>query len=241
VASVHEPAVSVVIPAYNEEDNVEPCLVEVCGVMDTLGQSYEVVIVDDGSTDDTFPRLRALKSRFPQLHVVKLKANTGETGATAAGFAQARGSIIVTLDADLQNDPADVPRMLAALTDFDVVCGVRSKRNDSLVKRVSSRVGNGFRNWLTHDNIIDTGCTLKVFRASFVKRLKLFTGMHRFMPTLLRLEGARVTQVPVNHRPRVHGQSKYGVWNRMFRGLRDVLAVRWMQSRHIRFEVEEEL
>jgi len=236
-----EPRISVVIPAYNEEECIGDCVREVCGVMDRFGEPYEVVVADDGSTDGTAERLRALKGEFPRLRVVRILKNSGETAAMDAGFKHARGELIATVDADLQNDPADIPKMVAMMKEWDVVCGVRAKREDSFLRRVSSRVGNGTRNWLTHENITDVGCTLKVARASYVKRVKLFTGMHRFLPTLLRMEGARVTEVPVNHRPRLKGRSKYGVWNRLFRGFYDIFGVRWMQSRWPRYESREEL
>jgi len=236
-----EPRISVVIPAYNEEECIADCVNEVRAVLNQLGEPYEVIVVDDGSTDRTFEILRALKPNYPQLRAIRLKQNSGETAGNDAGFRYARGEFVVTLDADLQNDPADIPKMLAMMSDWDVVCGVRTKREDSWLRRLSSRIGNGFRNWITHEHITDTGCTMKIFRREFIKNVKLYTGMHRFLPTLMRLEGARVTEVPVNHRPRLRGKSKYGVWNRLFRGLRDCFAVRWMQSRWLRYEVSEEI
>ena len=235
------PKLSVVIPAYNEEACIAECVEEVCAVMDKLGVTYEVLVVDDGSTDRTFDILRELKARYPQLRAIRYRKNAGETAATDGGLKHARGEFIATVDADLQNDPADIPRMLELMKDWDVVCGVRQKREDSFLRRMSSRVANWTRNRLTHESITDVGCTMKIIRASCVRNLKLYTGMHRFLPTLLRMEGARVTEVPVNHRPRTKGKSKYGVWNRLFRGLRDCLAVRWMQSRWLRYEVKDEL
>ena len=235
-----EPKISVVIPAYNEEECIGDCVREVCGVMDRFGEPYEVVVSNDGSTDGTGERLRALKGEFPSLRVVRLLKNTGETAAMEAGIKHARGEWIAMMDADLQNDPADIPKMLALTKDWDVVCGVRAKREDSFVRRISSRIGNGTRNRLTHEHITDVGCTLRVVRASYAKRVRLFTGMHRFLPTLLRMDGARVTEIPVNHRPRLKGHSKYGVWNRLFRGLYDIFGVRWMQSRWLRYESREE-
>jgi glycosyltransferase involved in cell wall biosynthesis len=234
------PKLSVVIPAYNEEESIGECVREVCSVMDRLGQTYEVVVVDDGSTDSTPERLCALRPQFAALRVVRILKNSGETAATDAGFRAARGELIATVDADLQNDPADIPKMVAMMNDWDVVCGVRAKREDSFVRRVSSRAANWLRNKLTRESITDVGCTMKVVRASYAKKVKLFTGMHRFLPTLLRMEGARVTEVPVHHRPRLKGRSKYGVWNRLFRGLYDLFGVRWMQSRWLRYESREE-
>ena len=235
------PRLSVVIPAFNEEESIEECVAEVCRVMDSLGGAYEVIVVDDGSTDGTFERLRSLKAQYAALRVLRFSRNCGQTAAMDAGFKNARGELVATLDADRQNDPADIPRMLELAKEWDVVCGVRANRADTLVRKMSSRIGNGVRNWLTHENIADTGCTLKIFRREHVRKLKLFKGMHRFLPTLLRMEGCAVTEVPVNHRPRLRGKAKYGVWNRAFRGLRDVFAVRWMQSRSIRYEIKEEL
>ncbi|KPK65822.1 MAG: glycosyl transferase [Planctomycetes bacterium SM23_32] len=235
------PRVSIVIPAYNEEECIADCVEEVCSVMDGLSEAYEVIVVDDGSTDGTLDQLRALKSRFPQLRVLSFEANAGETAAMDAGLKNARGEFVATMDADLQNDPADIPRMLELAGQWDVVCGVRAGRRDSLLRRISSRIANSTRNRLTHENIRDVGCTLRVFRAPCLKGLKLYTGMHRFLPTLLRMDGWSITEVPVNHRPRTKGRSKYGVWNRLFRALYDLFGVRWMQARWLRYRIREEL
>ena len=232
---------SIVIPAYNEEESIEECVTELCAVMERLGAPYEVLVVDDGSRDGTFERLRALKARYPQLRALRLEANSGETAATDAGLRNARGELVVTMDADLQNDPADIPKMIDMAIDYDMVCGVRARREDSLVRRVSSRIANWTRNKVTHETITDVGCTLRLMRAERLKNLKLYTGMHRFLPTLLRLDGARIVEVPVNHRPRRKGRSKYGVWNRLFAGIYDLIAVRWMQSRWLHYKVKDEL
>lgn len=238
---MQSPRVSIVIPVYNEEECITDCVEEVCSVMDRLGETYEVVVVDDGSTDCTFDRLRALKASRGQLRVLRFQANAGQTAAMDAGLKNARGEFIATLDADLQNDPADIPRMLELMDEWDVVCGFRSKREDSLLRRVSSRIANWTRNRVTHERIRDVGCTLRVFRASCVKELKLFTGMHRFLPTLFRMEGCTIAEIPVNHRPRTKGRSRYGLWNRLFRALYDLFGVRWMQTRWIRYKIGEEL
>jgi glycosyltransferase involved in cell wall biosynthesis len=235
------PKVSVVIPAYNEEACIGDCVAEVCAVMDRLGEAYEVLVVDDGSTDSTFECLRALKAHYPHLRAIRFAANAGETAAMDAGFKNAHGELVATVDADLQNDPGDLPRMIEMAKDWDVVCGVRQKRQDSWLRRVSSRIANWTRNRVTHESIADVGCTIRVMRARYLKNLKLYTDMHRFLPTLLRLEGCRIVEVPVNHRPRAKGKSKYGVWNRLFRGIYDLVGVRWMQSRWLRYEVKEEL
>jgi glycosyltransferase involved in cell wall biosynthesis len=163
------------------------------------------------------------------------------TAAMAAGFDNARGEIVVTIDADMQNDPTDIPRLLDKMNEWDVVCGVRQNRQDNFVRKTSSLIANSVRNRMTHERIHDVGCTLRAYRREYLRRIKLFEGMHRFLPTLLRLEGARIIEVPVRHRPRVKGKNKYGIGNRLFKGLRDLSAVRWMQARYIRYEVEEEI
>lgn len=232
---------SLVIPAYNEEETIEECVREADAVLKCLGRTYEILVVDDGSSDGTFARLRVLKSTVPALRAIRYAENKGQTTAMAAGFDNARGDIVVTIDADMQNDPADIPRLLDRMNEYDVVCGVREKRQDGFVRKASSVIANSVRNRLTDENIHDVGCTLRAFRAEYLRRVKLFEGMHRFLPTLLRLEGARIVEIPVRHRPRLKGKNKYGIGNRLFKGLRDLWAVRWMQSRYIRYRVEEEI
>jgi glycosyltransferase involved in cell wall biosynthesis len=173
------------------------------------------------------------------VRVVPLRANSGQSAALEAGFAAVRGEVTATLDGDLQNDPADIPRLLAALDGADVVNGIRVDRQDTWVRKLSSKIGNGFRNWVTRESVTDVGCSLRVMRTRYAKRVKLFRGMHRFLPTLMRMEGARITEMPVSHRSRRHGVSKYGIGNRAVVGFMDVLAVRWMQSRAVRWETRE--
>jgi len=233
-------AVSVVVPVYNELDNLEPLVRELGEVLEGAGLDAEVLLVDDGSTDgssariDELARAEAGRVRVRGLH---FRRNCGQTAAFDAGFKAARGDVVVTMDADLQNDPRDIPRLLGALGEADAAVGYRALREDSWLRRVSSRIANAVRNRLSGDDIIDTGCTLKAFRRESLAGLKLYTGMHRFLPTLLRIEGRRVVQLPVGHRPRVHGTSKYGVWNRLFVSFTDLLAVRWMKKRRLGYEV----
>jgi len=241
VIDSHEVDLSLVIPAFNEEETIEECVREANGVLERLGKRFEILVVDDGSTDRTFERLRALKGSVPALRAIRYRANRGQTTAMAAGFENARGEIVVTMDADMQNDPADIPRLLEKMNDFDVVCGVRQNRRDSFVRKVSSAIANSVRNRLTDERIHDVGCTLRTYRKRHLDRVKLFEGMHRFLPTLLRLEGARIVEIPVRHRPRVKGRNKYGIGNRLWKGLRDLFAVRWMQQRYVRYKVEEEI
>jgi glycosyltransferase involved in cell wall biosynthesis len=231
---------------YNERDNL-PILVDeigraLAGRGKGEGRRYEIVAVDDGSTDDSLAVLKALKREHPEIHIVAFAANAGQTAAFAAGFGAARGRVIVTLDADLQNDPADIPVLLAELerSGAAAVAGYRVDRQDSGWKRLQSRIANGVRNRLNRETIRDTGCSLKAFRAEAVRALPLFAGMHRFLPTLVRMQGGRVTEVPVHHRPRRFGRTKYGMWNRGFRALVDAFAVRWMQRRALRYQVREE-
>jgi glycosyltransferase involved in cell wall biosynthesis len=232
---------SLVIPVYNERDNLAPLIGEIERAL--TGRRYEIVAVDDGSTDGSLDALKALRRAHPALHIVSFAANAGQTAAFAAGFQAARGTVIVTLDADGQNDPADIPALVDALASSGAtaVAGYRVDRHDTRWKLVQSRIANTVRNRLNRETIRDTGCSLKAFRATAVRALPLFNGMHRFLPTLVKLQGGTVAEVPVHHRPRRSGRTKYGMWNRIFRSLADALAVRWMQHRALRYHVTEEL
>ena len=232
---------SLVIPVYNERDNLSPLIAEIERALG--GTRFEIVAVDDGSTDGSLETLKALKRGHPALHIVSFAANAGQTAAFAAGFQAAKGTVIVTLDADGQNDPADIPALVDALAQSGAtaVAGYRVDRRDSRWKLVQSRIANGVRNRLNRETIRDTGCSLKAFRAPAVRALPLFNGMHRFLPTLVKLQGGSVAEVPVHHRPRRSGRTKYGMWNRVFRSLADAFAVRWMQRRALRYHVTEEL
>ena len=231
------------IPAYNERDNLAPLLAEISAALQGTGLRYEVIIVDDGSTDGSFDALKALRRQYPALHILAFERNAGQTAAFAAGFHAARAPIVVTLDADLQNDPADIPKLVATLrqSGATAVAGYRAARRDTAWKRLQSRIANGVRNRLNGEVIRDTGCSLKAFRTEAVRTLPLFAGMHRFLPTLIKMQGGTVTEIPVGHRPRKHGVTKYGMWNRVWRSLMDAFAVRWMQRRALRYRVREEV
>jgi glycosyltransferase involved in cell wall biosynthesis len=235
------PDVSLVVPVYNERENVGALVAEIAATL--AGRRYEIVAVDDGSTDGSLAELKRLKSAHPELHILVFERNAGQSAAFVAGFRAARGRAIVTLDADLQNDPADVPALLVELERSGAACvaGYRANRRDTPWKRLQSRIANGVRNWLTTETIRDTGCSLKVFRADAVRALPAFNGMHRFLPTLIRRDGGLVTEMPVRHRPRRFGKTKYGMWNRVFRALRDAFGVRWLLRRALRYRVREEL
>lgn len=233
-------ALSVVIPVYNERDNLAVLLSEIRTAVDPLGVDYEVLFVDDGSTDGSDAALRDLRRRNPRVRVVTFARNAGQSAAMDAGFRLARGRVVVTLDADLQNDPGDIPKLLRALDGWDAVVGVRTERRDTFVRRVSSRIANYVRNRLSDETITDTGCSLKAYRTEAVSRIRLYNGMHRFLPTLLKMEGYKVRELPVGHRPRLHGESKYGIGNRLVPSFVDLLAVRWMKRRKLRYEVRDE-
>ncbi|HET7707340.1 MAG TPA: glycosyltransferase family 2 protein [Thermoanaerobaculia bacterium] len=236
------PDLSVVFPVYNEEENVPILLGEIARALEGRGWTYEIVAVDDGSSDRSLSVLKENRAKYPTLRILAMEKNSGQTAALDAGWRAARGRFVVSLDADLQNDPADIPAMMRKLEESasDMVIGVRVNRQDTFARKIQSKIGNGVRNWITGDQITDTGCSLKLVRREAIDRVHLFTGMHRFLPTLVRMEGYRVVEMPVNHRPRQFGVSKYGAMNRAFRGLVDCLAVRWMGKRNLRYRAREE-
>jgi glycosyltransferase involved in cell wall biosynthesis len=230
--------VSVVVPAYNEAESLPALLAELDPPLESLGQSYEIVLVDDGSTDGTPEVLAGLRGRYPALRVVRLRRNAGQSAALLAGFAAARGEAVVTLDADLQNDPADIPALVGRLLEHDAVLGVRTRRRDSFLRRASSRVANAVRRSATGDGLADVGCSLKAMRREHLLDLPRFDGVHRFFGTLLVWQGLDVVEVPVKHRPRRAGKAKYNLRNRAFRTLLDLVAIRWLRARMVRYEIE---
>ena len=232
--------VSLIIPVYNEEENLRDLHREISGALAGLACGWEVVLVDDGSTDASLSIIHELAAADPRVRYVSFARNCGQSAAFAAGFRYAGGDVVVTLDADLQNDPADIPAMLEVYGQgVDMVIGWRARRQDTFVKRCASRFANWVRNRISRETVRDTGCSLKVMRAEMVRAIPMFTGMHRFLPTLMKLEGAKVAEVPVNHRPRSRGVSKYGIWDRAWASAYDLLAVRWMQKRHIGYVVAD--
>lgn len=232
--------VSLIIPVYNEEANLPLLFAEILGAMGQQHRPWRVVFVDDGSTDGSLAIMRNLAKTDSHALYIALAENRGQSAAFAAGFRHAPGDIFVTMDADLQNDPSDVPAMLAAYDEgFDMLIGWRANRRDTLTKRLASRFANNVRNVLSHETVTDTGCSLKVLKASLAREIPMYTGMHRFLPTLMKMQGARVMEMPVHHRPRQFGISKYGIWDRAFSSLHDLLAIRWMQKRHIAYQVTE--
>ena len=227
---------SVVLPAHNEAESLPALLDEISSVMSGLGEPWEVVVVDDGSTDGTW---EAVKKFNGPMQGVRLKHRSGQSAALDAGLKAAKGEVLITLDADGQNDPHDIPLLLKALEEADCVCGWRQRRHDRLHRRVLSSVANKTRQWVLGDRIQDTGCSLKIFRADAVRSIKLFRGMHRFLPSLLLIEGFRVKEIPVSHRPRTRGASKYSVFNRGLSTVSDLFAVWWMKRRRLNAPIAE--
>jgi dolichol-phosphate mannosyltransferase len=230
--------VSVVIPVYNEQDSLPHLTQGLSSVMNGLGKPYEIIFVNDASTDKSLHVLKKLDSQHAHLRIISFAQNCGQSAAFDAGFKLSRGDVVVTMDADLQYDPRDIPRLLEKLKYHDVVCGWRKDRKDPWLKLVSTKVANAIRNKLSEENIKDTGCSLKAFRKCFLAELKMYKGMHRFLPTLLKMQGAKVTEVEVKHLPRKHGRSKYNIRNRIFRSFLDLLVVIWMKKRNLNYKME---
>ena len=229
-----EPAVSVVVPLFNEEENVPSLQAELSAALSTL--DYEIIFVDDGSVDSTFERIAA----DPRIRLVRFEKNAGQSAAMFAGLHAARGAIAVLIDGDLQNDPADISRLLAEIErGADLVCGYRTQRKDTLTKRLTSRIANFVRSRFTKDGVRDTGCTLKAMRRECISALVPFKGMHRFIPALIKGAGYRLVEIPVHHRPRKFGQSKYGLGNRAVRATVDMFGVRWLLSRQLRYKIRD--
>jgi dolichol-phosphate mannosyltransferase len=226
------PAVSVIVPLFNEEENISILQSELRAALD--GLDYEIVFVDDGSVDCTVERIETA----PNVRLIRFEKNTGQSAALYAGLQAVRGANAVLIDGDLQNDPADIPRLLAEIArGADLVCGYRINRQDTLVKRLTSWIANAVRSRFTKDGVRDTGCTLKATRRECVSALVPFKGMHRFIPALIKGAGYRVVEIPVNHRPRRFGQSKYGLGNRALRATIDMFGVRWLLSRRLNYKI----
>lgn len=227
--------ISVVIPLYNEEDNIQRLQAELDAAL--AGIEHEIVLVDDCSKDQTLARIQ----RGPRVRVLEFEKNTGQSAAMYAGIHAAKGDVIVLLDGDLQNDPADIPKLLAGIeAGADLVCGYRANRKDTTFKRIQSRIANFVRSRFTGDGVRDTGCTLKAMRRECREALVPFYGMHRFIPALVKGMGYKLAEVPTHHRPRIAGVSKYGFGNRAWKATCDMFAVKWMLSRQIKIRVKPE-
>ncbi len=234
IAPPTEREVSVVVPLFNEQDNVPILQGELASALE--GLDYEIIFVDDGSSDATVERITA----GPRVRLVRFAKNAGQSAAMYAGLHAAHGRVAVLIDGDLQNDPADIPKLLAELErGADLVAGYRAQRKDTVVKRLTSRIANAVRSRFTKDGVRDTGCTLKAMRRECIHTLVPFKGMHRFIPALIKGGGYRIVEVPVNHRPRQFGVSKYGLGNRAVRATVDMFGVRWLLSRQLNYKTRE--
>ncbi len=238
------PILSLVIPCYNEEGNLPKLIGAIRESVDPLKIPYEVVITDDCSKDNSWKLLKEFAEKDPRIRVQKFEYNCGESAASFAGMKASHGKYIVTMDADLQNDPKDLPKFMEALQNYDCVCGTRVKvrgEGDNFIRVASSRIANAVRNKLSGEKISDAGCTYRAFKRECIDNLKFFKGMHRFLPTLFKIEGHTVTEIEVSNNPRFAGQSNYGVWNRLFASFYDLLAVRWMKKRMFKYKVAERI
>jgi dolichol-phosphate mannosyltransferase len=228
------PEISVVVPVFNEEESVPILQSELRAALS--GFDHEIVFVDDGSVDRTVEQIETA----PNIRVIRFEKNIGQSAAIYVGLQAARGATAVLIDGDLQNDPADIPRLLAEIgRGADVVCGYRVKRKDTVLKRLTSRIANAVRSRFTKDGVRDTGCTLKAMRRECVSTLVPFKGMHRFIPALIKGAGYRLVEIPVNHRPRRFGRSKYGLGNRALRATIDMFGVRWLLARRLNYKIRE--
>jgi dolichol-phosphate mannosyltransferase len=238
------PDLSFVIPCYNEQDNLRALVKAIADSVAPLNRSHEIVITDDCSKDNSWQVLNELAAADPRIRGQRFAYNCGQSAALWAGMKSARGKIIVTLDADLQNDPRDLARLLEPLKDFDCVCGSRVEargKGDSFVRVISSRIANWVRNKLSGETISDAGCCYRAFKRECIENLKFFKGMHRFMPTLFKIEGFTVTEVQVRTNPRLAGKSNYGIGNRLFASFYDLIAVRWMKKRMFHYQIADRL
>jgi dolichol-phosphate mannosyltransferase len=228
---------SVVIPLKNEEENVLDLIQELEPVMSAMQEPWELICVEDGSTDRTLEILKNISKDKNYLRILTFKRNYGQSSAFDAGFKHAKGEFVITMDGDRQNDPADIPKLIKAMEHSDLVCGHRFNRRDPFIKRVTSLLANGVRSRVCQDGMQDTGCSLKIYRSTCLRNIKMYQGMHRFLPALFVIEGYRVKEVPVNHRERVKGKTKYNFFNRSLNTVWDMLAVRWMRQRRLKYEI----
>lgn len=229
---------SVLIPLKNEEGNIRELITELEPVMQSLQEPWELICIDDGSTDQTLSILEDLAKEKSYLSTLVFTNNFGQSSAFDAGFKAAKGDYVITLDGDRQNDPADIPKLIEVSQDFDLICGIRRQRKDSWLKKSISFFANQIRSRVCQDGISDTGCSLKIYRRESLQKIKMYHGMHRFLPALFQLEGFRVGEVLVNHRERVKGKTKYNFFNRSFNTIADMMAVRWMRKRRLNYEIK---
>ena len=228
-----QPEIAIIVPLFNEVDNVAPLARQILDAFRNETRPLELLLIDDASTDGTWDRIKDAHESDPRIRGLRHARNAGQSAALWTGFRATRAPFILTLDGDLQNDPADLPRLLAGLDRFDMVCGMRVNRQDNFLRRLSSRIARRARKTILGVDFQDTGCNLRAFKHAVLDPLFPFNGFHRFMPIFAHSTGARVSEIPVNHRPRVSGVSKYGIRNRLGRGVIDLFAVAWFQKRQL--------
>jgi len=239
-----KPAISLIIPCNNEERNLRPLVAAIQSAIEPLALAYEIIITDDASQDDSWEIIKRLAAGDPRIRGQRLASNCGQSAAIWAGIKAAHGRYLVTMDADLQNDPADLPKFIEALKRFDCVCGTRIQSRslgDNFTKRASSRIANWVRNTVSGDTMSDIACCFRAFRRECVEDLRFFQGMHRLLPMLLRMEGYTVSEIAVTHRPRLSGSTHYGIWDRLWPALHDLMAVCWMKKRRLRYLIAEKV
>lgn len=232
---------SVLIPCYNEEENLPSLLQEISSIMHQMEGDFEVIVIDDASTDGTFDVVSAIIPTMPQLRILQLASRAGQSGALCVGIREAQGALIITIDGDGQNNPEDIPLLISALNGFDCVCGRRESRHDSWGKKLWSKVANGIRRFALKDPIQDAGCALKIFTSSSIRSVPFFIGMHRFLSSLFIIYGFSVKEILVSHRPRLKGFSKYSLFNRAFCSLYDLVGVMWLKQRRISTHIAKRL
>lgn len=229
--------ISVVVPVFNERENIPKCVKKVNDAMIKKFKEFELIFVNDGSNDGSYEVLEKMRKEYKFVKVYHLTVNNGQSAALDAGFKKAKGELILMMDGDLQTDPEDVYKLLNFIPKYDFINGKRKTREDGFKRKLASKIGNGFRNFITGDNIEDTGCPLKLFKRKVIKKIKMFDGMHRFLPTLAKYNGFKVIEVSVNHFDRIYGKSKYKVFGRGFKAFKDVFAVRWMKNRILKWKI----
>jgi len=232
--------VSIIIPLKNEEDSIEILATEISKAFEGHKWNWECIWIDDGSTDSSLSKVRTIHEQNNRFQYISLDRNFGQAAALKIGFEKARGDILCMLDSDLQNDPADLPRLISELesSDVDMVNGIRVRRQDNLIRLISSRIANGFRNLMTGTTVVDVGCSIRAFYPACIEGIPEFKGMHRFLPTLAKLNGARMKEIPVNHRQRKYGTTKYGINNRLWVGLLDIFGIKWFQIRRVHASIK---
>jgi len=228
---------SVIVPLKNEAENIDDLVKEIYEAVTPLEKSWELIFIDDGSTDETRKKVEEHLLSIPEIKLIAFDKNYGQSSAFDAGFKAAKGQFVITLDGDGQNDPKDIPALLTLALDADLVCGYRKKREDSWVKKITSKIANAVRSRVCGDGVRDTGCSLKVYRSDSLRSIKMYQGMHRFLPALFLIEGFLVKEAPVNHRRRMRGKTKYNFLNRSLNTVVDMLAVLWMRKRALRYQI----